>query len=191
MLDARMLEVKSLAVDHGQLFTVWQDNRLGNNDLFFSRSSNGGLTFGASERGDDTGVGASRATRIFGNSTHAAAVRVKEKLLQTGSEMLGVNAGELSLTGAGALRTAHGKQVSYREVVRKLGAPIRCEGAYKNFNNGPEAAMVVQVAEVEVDAETGQVSLKNFTTTHSTGTIITTPDSDGSCRWRMVSSTMA
>ena len=32
--------------------------------------------------------------------------------------------------------------------------------------------MVVQVAEVEVDRETGQVAVKNFTTAHSTGTII-------------------
>src|SRR5262249_52764699 len=30
----------------------------------------------------------------------------------------------------------------------------------------------VQIAEVEVDSETGQVSLKQFTTAHSTGTVI-------------------
>lgn len=120
----------------------------------------------------DTGVGASRATRIFGNSTRAAAVQVKEKLLQAAGEMLGVNKDELRLTGGGAIRGAHGQQVSYREVARRLGAPIRFEGAYKNFENGPEAALVVQVAEVEVDAETGQVVVKNFTTTHSTGTVI-------------------
>ena len=41
----------------------------------------------------DTGVGASRATRIFGNSTHAAALQVKAKLLQGASAILGVPAG--------------------------------------------------------------------------------------------------
>jgi CO/xanthine dehydrogenase Mo-binding subunit len=120
----------------------------------------------------DTGVGASRATRIFGNSTHAAAIQVKDKLLQGAGEMLGVAVDALSFTGNGSIRTTNGKQVSYSAIVRKLGAPIRCEGAYKNFANGPEAAMVVQVAEVEVDAGTGQVMLRNFTTAHSTGTII-------------------
>lgn len=120
----------------------------------------------------DTGVGASRATRIFGNSTRAAAVQVKDKLLEGASEMLGMIKDELCLTGSGAVRGASGEQVSYREVVQKLGAPIRFEGAYKNFENGPEAALVVQVAEVEVDIETGQVVLKHFTTTHSTGTVI-------------------
>jgi CO/xanthine dehydrogenase Mo-binding subunit len=120
----------------------------------------------------DTGVGASRATRIFGNSVHAAALQVKEKLLQAASEMLGVAQDRLTFTGVGAIRAQNGRQVSYGEIVKKLGAPIRFEGSYKNFDNGPQAAMCVQVAEVEVDVETGAVKLKKFTTAHSTGTVI-------------------
>jgi carbon-monoxide dehydrogenase large subunit len=120
----------------------------------------------------DTGVGASRATRIFGNSIHAAALQVKEHLLQCASEMLGVACDQVAFTGAGAVRAANGKQVSYREIIKRLGAPIRHAGSYKNFDNGPQAAMCVQVAEVEVDVETGEVKLKQFTTAHSTGTVI-------------------
>jgi carbon-monoxide dehydrogenase large subunit len=120
----------------------------------------------------DTGVGASRATRIFGNSIHAAALQVKDQLLKSASEMLGVGGDQVAFTGAGAIRAESGKQVSYREIVKRLGAPIRFEGMYKNFANGPEAAVCVQVAEVEVDVETGEVRLKQFTTAHSTGTVI-------------------
>jgi carbon-monoxide dehydrogenase large subunit len=120
----------------------------------------------------DTGVGASRATRIFGSSVHAAALQVKERLLQGASEILGVAREHLVLGGAGSVRASSGKQVSYREIVQRLGAPIRCEAAFKNFDSGPQAALVVQVAEVKVDRETGQVSLKNFTTAHSTGTVL-------------------
>ena len=119
----------------------------------------------------DTGVGASRATRIFGNATHAAALQVKAKLLQGASQILGVPAGELSFTGSGSIRH-RGKPVSYSAIVERLGGEVRCEGSYNNFTNGPAAALVVQVAEVEVDPETGQVVIKNFTTAHSTGTII-------------------
>jgi carbon-monoxide dehydrogenase large subunit len=120
----------------------------------------------------DTGVGASRATRIFGNSTYAAAVKVKARLMQGASAILGVLTDELSLTGTGAIRGRSGEQVDYAAIVGSLGGSLRCEGTYKNFNNSPEAALVVQVAEVEVDRETGQVVLKHFTTAHSTGTII-------------------
>jgi CO/xanthine dehydrogenase Mo-binding subunit len=120
----------------------------------------------------DTGVGASRATRIFGNATHAAALQVKAKLLQGASALLSVPTDELAFTWSGAIRGRNGKQVPYAAIVESLGGSVRCEGAYKNFENGPEAALVVQVAEVEVDRETGQVMLRQFTTAHSTGTII-------------------
>jgi CO/xanthine dehydrogenase Mo-binding subunit len=120
----------------------------------------------------DTGVGASRATRIFGNSVHFAALKVKDKLLGAASEILGVKRERLEFTGTGAVRANGDKQVSFREIVKHLGAPIRCEGFYKNFDNGPAAALCVQVAEVEVDGETGAVKLRHFTTAHSTGTVI-------------------
>jgi hypothetical protein len=51
----------SLAAAGGRVFAVWQDNRLGNNDVFFAQS--GGAGFGASERVDDTGAGRSEQTR--------------------------------------------------------------------------------------------------------------------------------
>ena len=38
--------------------------------------------------------------------------------------------------------------------------------------DGPEASLVAQVAEVEVDAETGEVWVKKLTTAHNTGTIL-------------------
>ena len=45
------------------LLAVWQDNRLGNNDVFFTTSADGGATFAASERVDDTGAGHSEQSR--------------------------------------------------------------------------------------------------------------------------------
>jgi CO/xanthine dehydrogenase Mo-binding subunit len=122
--------------------------------------------------GPDTGVGASRSTRIFGNATHAAALRVKESLLDAASEIFGVAKERLALTGDGAIRADASRGIAYGEIVEKMGPPIHHQGSYKNFDAGPEAAMCVQVAEVEVDSETGQVSLKQFTTAHSTGTVI-------------------
>jgi hypothetical protein len=53
----------SLAADRGRLFVAWQDNRLGNNDIFFTTSFDGGATFAPAERVDDTGAGASEQSR--------------------------------------------------------------------------------------------------------------------------------
>jgi hypothetical protein len=49
----------SLAADADRLFVAWQDDRLGNPDVFFTTSADTGATFAASERVDDTGAGAS------------------------------------------------------------------------------------------------------------------------------------
>jgi len=53
----------ALVAAGGGLFAAWQDNRLGNNDIFFSSSGDGGATFAASERVDDTGPGHSEQSR--------------------------------------------------------------------------------------------------------------------------------
>ena len=49
---------------------------------------------------------------------------------------------------------------------------MRGHGFYKNFESGPEAALCAQIAEVEVDPETGQVKLTHLTSAHSTGTVL-------------------
>ena len=53
----------SLALDRSHLFVAWQDDRLGNDDVFFTTSADGGATFAPSERVDDTGTGVSEQTR--------------------------------------------------------------------------------------------------------------------------------
>jgi carbon-monoxide dehydrogenase large subunit len=129
-------------------------------------------TLDTSEVGPDTGIGASRGTRIFGNATRLAAGDAKEQLLTAASRELGVGKDTLRLTGDGAVCNESGARVSYAELARLAEAPIQGRGFYKNFESGPEAALCVQVAEVEVDPATGAVTLKQFTSAHSTGTVL-------------------
>jgi CO/xanthine dehydrogenase Mo-binding subunit len=129
-------------------------------------------TLDTSEVGPDTGIGASRGTRIFGNATCLAAAHAKDQLIDAASKELGVARDALRLSGDGAVCTASGARVSYGDIARMAEAPIQGHGFYKNFESGPEAALCVQVAEVEVDPETGRVELKQFTTAHSTGTVL-------------------
>ena len=46
----------------GQLCVAWQDDRNGTNDIYFKRSSDGGVSFSADERVDDSGGGGSAQT---------------------------------------------------------------------------------------------------------------------------------
>jgi CO/xanthine dehydrogenase Mo-binding subunit len=129
-------------------------------------------TLDTSKVGPDTGIGASRGTRIFGNATRLAAAQAKEQLLEAASKTFGVAKEGLMLTGLGAVRAPSGQSLSYEEIARSGGGEIRGHGFYKNFESGPEAALCVQVAEVDVDPETGQVTLTHFTSAHSTGTVL-------------------
>jgi len=129
-------------------------------------------TLDTSEVGPDTGIGASRGTRIFGSATRSAAVEAREQLLEAASRKLEIPKQQIELRGDGTMQTAARQSVSYGELAAFCGGEIRGHGFYRNFNSGPEAALCVQVAEVDVDVETGQVKLKQFTTAHSTGTIL-------------------
>jgi carbon-monoxide dehydrogenase large subunit len=129
-------------------------------------------TLDTSAVGADTGIGASRGTRIFGHATRQAAAQAKEQLIQVASYKLGIGKEVLSLSGDGTVRAPGGKSMTYGEIARASGEGIRGHGFYKNFESGPEASLCAQVAEVEVDVETGQVSLTRFTTAHSTGKVL-------------------
>lgn len=129
-------------------------------------------TLDTSAVGPDTGIGASRGTRIFGSATRLAAEDARQRLIAAASEILAALQTELTLTGDGGVAAPSGKSVSYGEIARSSGAAIRGHGFYKNFESGPEAALCVQIAEVEVDPETGQVKLTHLTSAHSTGTVL-------------------
>lgn len=49
----------AIAVAGDDVFAVWQDNRLGDNDIFFARSRDAGISFDTDERVDDSGTDAS------------------------------------------------------------------------------------------------------------------------------------
>jgi hypothetical protein len=53
----------SLAADGERLFVAWQDDRLGNPDVFFTTGDAAQGSFAAAERVDDTGAGASAQSR--------------------------------------------------------------------------------------------------------------------------------
>ena len=79
---------------------------------------------------------------------------------------------ELILFDGGVTHGRAERRMTYADIVRANGGPIVVEGHYANMSDGPEASLVAQVAEVEVDEETGEVRVNKLTTAHNTGTIL-------------------
>jgi CO/xanthine dehydrogenase Mo-binding subunit len=120
----------------------------------------------------DTGVGGSRATRVYGNAGYEAALKAVEAIKQAAAEQMGASPDQITLAKGAALHPRMERRLSYAEIVKAKGSPIVAEASYNDNTKIHAASMCVQVAEVEVDPETGQVDLKKFTSTHNTGTVL-------------------
>ena len=64
------------------------------------------------------------------------------------------------------------KHLSYSEIIKARGEAIVVEGRYHNHEIGPQASMCAQMAEVEVDPQTGAIQLRRFVSVHHTGKVL-------------------
>ncbi len=138
----------------------------------------------------DLGAIGSRETFICGNSALAAAEEARKELLEVAARMLDCEAAILIVSGGRIFpkKEPNGPSVSTREVaehaVFKMGRPISGRGRYADelaptasLSTGhtihvPTWAFACQIAEVEVDQETGQVDVLKMTAIHDTGTVL-------------------
>lgn len=120
----------------------------------------------------DTGVRGSSSTRVQGSAAYEAAKRAKEEVLTAAADFMGASPEELILHNGGVTHARAESRMTFGQIVKAKGSPIVAQGHYLNMKDGPETSMVAQVAEVEVDPETGEVKVRQVTTAHNTGTII-------------------
>jgi len=120
----------------------------------------------------DGGVGGSRATRVYGNAACEAGVKAREEILKIAAERLGVKPDELALANGFVIHRSSRRRMSFAEVVKIKGSPIHVKGYYKHAEKAHEASIAAQIAEVEIDPETGQIKLRQMISAHTTGRVI-------------------
>ena len=134
------------------------------------------------EFGWGTGTFASRGAVVAGNACHAAATRVREKVLDLASRLLELSPEELVLAGGRVHRRgAPESGVSLGELARKAN-PLRGAvtpgtepGLEATAYFGPDrgnAANGVHAMVVEVDPETAAVKIRRYVVVHDCGTVI-------------------
>ncbi len=130
----------------------------------------------------DLGAWGSRQTLMTGNAVKMAASEAKQKLLDAAVGMMGPNIVYAldARDGKIFLRERPDRSIPYEDVVKVAvranhGQAIVGRGHYTPHGKGmvsPAFAFGAQVAEVEVDEETGKVSLIQVTTAHDCGQVI-------------------
>jgi aerobic carbon-monoxide dehydrogenase large subunit len=129
-----------------------------------------------------TGTFASRGAVVAGSACHAAAVKVREKILGLAGAVLQAPAGDLVLErGRVGVRGEPGRAISLGELARKAN-PLRGAvtpgtepGLEATAYFGPDrgnAANGVHAILVEVDPETAAVAIRRYVVVHDCGTVI-------------------
>ncbi len=125
--------------------------------------------------GFESGPGGSRVTYTSGQSTMGAAEDLKEQLTVLAAEYMGCSADAVSLQAGQFQANDGGRAMRLKDVaaqaVSALGNDLTAE---KTYTSPPSeyTSYCAQVAEVEVDPETGQVVVKKFVTAHDVGTVL-------------------
>ena len=120
----------------------------------------------------DTGIGGSRGTRVYGNAGYDAAMKAVAEIKRVAAEKMGCPPDEIVLSNGAVLHKRAERRMTYAELVKSQGSPISVIGSYSDASKVHQASMCAQIAEVEVDPETGQIKLRKYTQAHNTGTVL-------------------
>lgn len=122
--------------------------------------------------GNDSGTGASRVTRIAGFSAQEATLELREKLRKTACDLLGWNDAQTIVRNGEVFNSALKESISLKEIVRRHGSAMEGHGHFNNSDRPHIVPYVAQVAEVEVDPETGRVKIRKITSVHDAGKVL-------------------
>jgi CO/xanthine dehydrogenase Mo-binding subunit len=122
----------------------------------------------------DSGTGGSKSTNSVGTAAYQTASEIKEKILALAAQRLGCKPESITAQN-GRYLAPGGKPMSFRDLislaVEQNRAPITHLSVYEP-SRAPITSFAAQVAEVEVDPQSGRVKVKKLITVHDSGTVL-------------------
>ncbi len=123
----------------------------------------------------DPGTGGSKSTNTSGHAAYKAARELRERLMGVAARRIGCQPEQIRHVN-GRFTAVKGKGMSFDEVarlaVKENDGPISHLTMYEPKDEPPVTSFAAQVAEVEVEPETGRVQVKKITTAHDTGMVL-------------------
>jgi CO/xanthine dehydrogenase Mo-binding subunit len=121
----------------------------------------------------DSGMRASRMTYVAGNAIMQACEKLRQRLLEQAARMLECGMDEVEFTGGRFfLRQDPGQQLALRRVVAQATERLEVM-VYEDYPYPEDISyLCAQVAEIEVDPDTGAVRVHRVVSAHDVGTII-------------------
>jgi CO/xanthine dehydrogenase Mo-binding subunit len=121
----------------------------------------------------DGGMRASRMTYVAGNAIMQACEKLRQRLLEQAARVLECRVDEMEFAGGRfSLRQDPGQQVTLRRLVAQTTERLAVT-VYEDYPYPEDISFIcAQVAEVEVDPDTGAVRVHRVVSAHDVGTII-------------------
>ena len=124
----------------------------------------------------DAAPGGSKITNMSGHVVLQAAEQLRQRLTPVAASLLGCAVTDVVLQN-GRFGSALNKKrwIEFGAVAQEATKPngeLRIRETFEVKGRSPVPAFVVQIAEVQVDVETGQLQVKRIVTAHDVGTVI-------------------
>jgi CO/xanthine dehydrogenase Mo-binding subunit len=124
----------------------------------------------------DAAPGGSKITNMSGHVVLQAVEKLRERLVPVAASLLGSAEADVVLqNGRFSSARQEKRSIGFREVAgeaTKGDGELRIRETFEVKGRSPVPAFVVQIAEVQVDVETGQLQVKRIVTAHDVGTVI-------------------
>ena len=123
----------------------------------------------------DAGVAGSWVTHSAGQATFQATQQVRQRLIDVAAGVLGSAQEEVRLHSGRFRSSAGAADISLADVAAeaaRAGEPVSAQVTYRPEGGRDITSFCAQIAEVEVDPETGQIKVRRFVSAHDVGTVI-------------------
>ena len=120
----------------------------------------------------DFGMGGSRGSMVAPSAAIKATKDIKDNLKKIASEFNGWDQDLIEYSEGNLVNSRTQEQVSIGDLVRRSAEPIQGRNFEPEEGLSPVTSFVAQVAEVEVDPDTGQIIVRKITAVHDVSTIL-------------------
>jgi CO/xanthine dehydrogenase Mo-binding subunit len=121
---------------------------------------------------NDSGIAASRGTRIGSIVVYGAVDEARRQLLRLAAERLGWPEDQLALRGDDIWRADIEESMPWWQLLAEAGREITGYGAFRDPDRATTTSFAAQVAEVRVDPQTGETQVLRLTSAHDVGRVI-------------------
>ena len=121
---------------------------------------------------DDSGIGGSRATRVNTTVAYQAAQDARRRLVRLAAERLGEPEAAITLDGDEIRVEGHTQALRWPELLAEWEERVVGRAYLEDTEPVRVTGFVAQIAEVEVDPETGEVRVLGLTTAHDVGRVL-------------------